>query len=109
MHNYNKKCVHSEARGVGICRLGRASKLLGSCLANIDTALEPLCESIDGQRRVNDVCFMMSSFAAPDVLATCLSCECPIYVLLTGLGGAHYSPNMPIPATDVLYPGVLDA
>ena len=75
MHNYNKKCVHSEARGVGICRLGRASKLLGSCLANIDTALEPLCESIDGQRRVNDVCFMMSSFAAPDMLATCLRCE----------------------------------
>ena len=67
MLDFFKKCVHSEARGVGICRLGRASKLLGSCLANIDTALEPLCESIDGQRRVNVVCFIMCLFAAPDV------------------------------------------
>ena len=27
--------------------------------------------------------------------------KCPIYVLPTGLGGAHYSPNTPIPAADV--------
>ena len=40
-------------------------------------------------------------YDAQDLLAICLCCDYPIFVLLPGLGGAHYSPQMPIPAADV--------